>query len=61
MQLKIQPGPYRREEITVVDGYSLVPIPFKWIDHDTIEVDDCFETAAIQLRPVPRSQRDRLS
>lgn len=43
---------YRRDEISVVqDG---VPIPYKWIDGLTIEVDDCFERAAILITPRPR-------
>lgn len=52
---------YSRNEVGVVrqgsDG-KWTPVPFKWIDDETIEVDDCLgEVISVQISPKPRGER----
>lgn len=48
-----------RDEISVVHSELGTPLPFEWISHDTIAVDDCFaDVASIKITPIPQSQRN---
>lgn len=49
---------HSRDEIHVIDFETGTPIPFTWVDAETLEVESAFEQrASVQIRPLPSTQR----
>jgi hypothetical protein len=53
----------RSDEVSVIDIYTGLPIPFRWVGMHFVRVDDAFEHGAavsVAERPAPARRRHKL-